>query len=264
MKKKIIYIVTILAIALSSLSLVRTIRAAQTHNQSYNIALWGDTTSMLFNDQQLWWDNTNKVLNIGQTGLNAGKIKLWGSTSGSTTIDAGTTGTPAISITATGAPRYCVKDAGFALATAGTNTTLAAATTFSYVSEIDIPISMTVTGISVLAGGTAGGANNWAVALFTSAGGTAVAHSASTTSASSTNAFLDLPFTVAYSATGPGQYWAEFQSDGTTDKIQTIAAANSWKRGWTQKPASTAFGTFPSLTPPSTFTADVGPIACLY
>ncbi len=44
------------------------------------------------------------------------------------------------------------------LATAGTNTTLAAATSFTYVASIFVPVTKIVTGISILSGGTAGAA----------------------------------------------------------------------------------------------------------
>lgn len=231
-----------------------------------NIEFYGSSIGNLNDDNSLWWDPVNRVLNFGITGVRSGSMKFWGSTSGSTTLTASATGTLNVSLTATGLPRVCTPDTGFALATAGTNTTLTAATTFGYVSSVFLPINQTLTGVSVLAGGTAGAANHWSVAIYSSAGGTAVAKTTSTTvaSAASTNAFYDIPFSATYAATGPNQYWIEFQTDGTTDKIQTIAAANSFQRTWTQKPATTAFGTFPSLTPPTTFTADVGPVACLY
>lgn len=170
----------------------------------------------------------------------------------------------AVGIIGNGPVRVCNDPGNHALATAGTNTTLAAATSYTYVSEICIPMNGTFTGISVLAGGTAGAANHWTVALFPFAGGATIANSASVASAASTNAFYDIAFTATKALVGPGCYWVALQSDGTTDKIQTFAAANSFGNILTQKPASTVYGTFVSLTPPTGVTADVGPIACLY
>ncbi len=198
-------------------------------------------------------------------------IKGGGAATASSLTDNGTTLSSSDSLTFTGGivpnsarTRICNSAPGTALATAGTNTTLAAATTFTYVSSVYVPENKTITGVSVLSGGTAGAANHWEVALYPATGGATLAKSATAASAASTNSFTDYPFSATYAAVGPALYFVGFQSDGTTDKIQTVAAANSWGDVLTQKPASTAYGTFPSLTAPTTFTADVGPIVCLY
>jgi len=161
-----------------------------------------------------------------------------------------------------GPSRYCVAT-GMALATAGTNTTLSAATAYTYVSEIFIPRPMLLTGISLLAGGTAGAADFWEVAIYGSAGGAVLAQSATIASPAAANAYKDFAFAAKLSVAA-GRYWIAMQSSSTTDKIQTVSAANSHGNILTQKPASTAYGTFPSLTPPTTFTDAVGILGCVY
>jgi len=61
----------------------------------------------------------------------------------------------------------------------------------------------------------------------------------------------------------PGRYFIAVQCNGTTATTRRQAAANGGNT-MTQSAAGT-FGTVPaSFTPPTTFTADVGPIAWLY
>lgn len=267
MKNRTKLILSIVLVVIASMFCFdRIIEAVSTQNVEGNILWYGTKSILTENTPNLFWRKSTSGLEIGQNGSTAGSLKLWGSTSGSTTIVANATGVANVALTATGSARYCTGGGLIPLATAGTNTTLAAATTFEYLSEIDLPLNKTLTGVSVLAGGTAGAANHWAVALFGTTSGLPLVQTVSTTvaSAASTNAFYDIPFSATYAATGPARYFVAFQTDGTTDKIQTAAAANSWGNVFTAKPATTAFGTFPSLTVPSTFTADVGPIACLY
>jgi len=61
----------------------------------------------------------------------------------------------------------------------------------------------------------------------------------------------------------PGRYFIAVQCNGTTATTRRQAAANGGNT-MTQSATGT-FGTVPaSFTPPTTFTADVGPIARLY
>lgn len=162
---------------------------------------------------------------------------------------------------ATGRNRYCSVPVGFtAYASFGTSTTPVAGTI--YYADVFVPRNMTITGVSVLNGGTVG-TNKWIVGLHATAGGATVANSnlAGVTS-SGANAFQDVPFTGTYAAVGPARYWIAFQTDGTTDRFRTVAASTFVDV--LTKSAAGAFGTLASLTVPTTFTADVGPIGCLY
>lgn len=158
--------------------------------------------------------------------------------------------------------RYCSLTGNLGtLSSLGTSTTPVAGTT--YWSDIYIPETAKVlTGVGILNGATVG-TNKWVVALYASAGGAALANSAlAGVLTSGANAFQEVPFTGTYTVLKPGRYWIGAQLDGTTDRFRTIAAA-TWIDVLT-KSATGTFGTVPSLTVPTTFTADAGPIAYVY
>lgn len=157
-------------------------------------------------------------------------------------------------------PRILPNGTILAFASLGTNTTLVAGTL--YRCEIYVPYWATWTGIGVLNGATVG-TDNHIVALYDS-NGVLVANSALAGALSAgANAFQQRAFTSPTAPLAPGRYFIAVQSNGTTATLRTWAAAN----GGNQMTASSTgtFGTLPaSFTPPTTFTADVGPIAHLY
>jgi len=160
-----------------------------------------------------------------------------------------------------GRSRYSTVPVGsVAYSSFGTDKSLVAGTI--YVAEVFIARNITVTGVAILNGATVG-TDKWIVGLYASAGGAAVANSAlaGTTSAGA-NAFQAVAFTGTYAAVGPARYWIVLQSNGTTDTIRTVAAATFIDVLTTA--AAGSFGTLPSLTPPTTFTADWGPVAYVY
>jgi hypothetical protein len=168
---------------------------------------------------------------------------------------------PSSGMSLTGRTKYSTVPIGFtAYGSFGTNTTLVAGTI--YWAEIFVPRNVTLTGVGVLNGATVG-TDKWIVGLYASAGGAVLANSAlAGTSSSGADAFQEIAFTATYAAVGPARYWIAFQSNGTTDKIRTIAA-NTFVDTLT-KSATGSFGTLSSLTVPTTFTADAGPIAYVY
>lgn len=144
-----------------------------------------------------------------------------------------------------------------ALASLGTSAVHVAGT--MYRSEVWLPANKVITGISVLNGATAA-TDNLQVSLY-DATGALVAQSAATL-ATGANAFQDIPFTTPYSAKGPALYIVQVQANGTTTTTRRIAAGTS---GLMAASAAGSFGTIPAtITPPTTFTADVGPIVDLY
>ncbi len=169
--------------------------------------------------------------------------------------------TPTSGESYTGRSKYSTAPiGGVAYGSFGTNTTLVAGTV--YWAEVFIPRNTTLTGAGVLNGATVG-TNKWIVGLYASAGGAVLANSAlAGTTSSGANAFQQIAFTATYAAVGPARYWIAFQSDGATDTLRTIAA-NTFVDVLTKSVTGT-FGTLPSLTVPTTFTADVGPIAYVY
>lgn len=141
----------------------------------------------------------------------------------------------------------------------GTSAVHVAGTT--YYSEIWLPAGKTITGIGVLNGATVG-TNNLAVAIHGAEGGAALATSAlAGVLSAGANAFQEIALTAPFTAPCAGLYWIAVQCNGTTATTRRIAA--STYLNLTKSTAGT-FGTFPSLTVPTTFTADVGPIAYVY
>jgi hypothetical protein len=129
-----------------------------------------------------------------------------------------------------------------------------------YLAELQMPRSkQTVTGIGVL-NGTTVGTDNLIAALF-DASGRLIAKTASTLSAGA-NAFQEIAFSpTPVRLTNDGTYWIGVQCSGTTATTRRIAANTFLRR---TKSSTGSFGTIPDQTPPTTFTADVGPIAYIY
>lgn len=140
--------------------------------------------------------------------------------------------------------------------TTGTDTAPAAGTV--YYSSLFVPVSCTLTGISVL-NGTAVGTDKWIGALYDSAGAVVANSALAGITCSGTAAMQALAFTSSYSAVGPGLYFLSVSCNGTTARFrsQVIGA------GYTGSAAG-SFGTLAAITPPSTFTTNLGPIAAVY
>ena len=168
--------------------------------------------------------------------------------------------------TAMQGPRIWPNGPILAFASLGTNTTLVAGT--QYRCEIYVPYLQTWTGISLLNGATVG-TDNHLVALYDTNGAFIASSALAGSLSAGANAFQDRAFVAPGTSTAqavtlpPGRYFIVAQSNGTTATLRTWAAAN----GGNQMTGS-ATGTFGTLatsfTPPTTFTADVGPIARLY
>jgi len=156
-------------------------------------------------------------------------------------------------------PRTLPNGTILAFASLGTNTTLVSGT--SYRCEIYVPHEAAWTGIGVLNGATVG-TNNGLVAIYDSAGNFIQSSALAGAVTAGANSFQNRAFIAPVLLT-PGRYFLVYQANGTTDTLRTWAAAN----GGNQM-TSSATGTFGTLatsfTPPTTFTADVGPIAWLY
>ena len=161
--------------------------------------------------------------------------------------------------TAPQGPRILPNGPILAFASLGTNTTMVAGTL--YRCEIQVPHLATWTGIQVLNGVTVG-TNNGLVALYDTNGVFIQSSAVAGTVTAGANSFQQRAF-ISPVTLLPGRYFVAYQTNGTTDTLRTWAAAN----GGNQMTGSSTgtFGTLPaSFTPPTTFTADVGPIAALY
>lgn len=145
-------------------------------------------------------------------------------------------------------------DAAPMTTTTGTDTT--PVITEEYVARVFVPMNAKLTGISLLNGSAVSG--NVTVILYDSNGGI-VANSASTAQ-SGTAAYQQIPFASAYNAKGPANYFVGLQVDNTTARFRSHILGNF---GASKKTAQT-YGTLTALTPPTTFTTGVGPVADTY
>lgn len=138
--------------------------------------------------------------------------------------------------------------------TSGTDTT--PVITEEYVSEVFVPCNAPLTGVALLNGSAAAG--NLTVILYDSTGNI-VANSASTAQ-SGTAAYQQIPFATAYQAKGPAKYFVGLQCSSTSARFRTHILGNFGAA----KKTSQTYGTLTTLTPPSTFTTALGPIADVY
>ena len=136
----------------------------------------------------------------------------------------------------------------------GTNST--PSVTETYIGEIFIPCNMTVTGIAVFNGTVVTG--NMFLGLADSTGAN-VAVTAST-AGSGTDAYQLVPFTSTYAALGPATYFITIQYNNTAARFNTHTVGTF---GAAKKTGDT-FGTFTTVTPPTTFTTALANIASLY
>jgi len=146
------------------------------------------------------------------------------------------------------------------ISTEGTN--LDIVVTELYVAELFIPCNMTITGAAVLWGTNTNG--NAKICLFNSAG-TRVAISASTDVSGFTGDSYGtrIAFSAAYAAKGPATYYLGVICDDNTNDINTHILGNFGAGKITGLVYATEAG-YATITPPTTFTTGLGPIATLY
>lgn len=148
-----------------------------------------------------------------------------------------------------------------AYASLGTSTAMVSGT--EYVSSIFVPQTTKFTGVKVLQNGTV--ATDKVIGILRDAMGTILANSAvAGVITVGANTFLTLPFTATVVVPGPARYFIGAQGGTTaTDGLRLQATAT-----YVDTLATSATGTFGTVTAtftvPTTFTADKGPVACLY
>lgn len=123
---------------------------------------------------------------------------------------------------------------------------------------------LTLNGVNVKIGGT-GGTDNWGVGLYNSAGVLVASSNNAGVLAGTANQWQQFPFYSGGVATPyvapPGQYYIGLQSNGTT---ATFAAINAPTYPLFTGSKTGAFFNVTTLTPPTAYTADVGPSTFLY
>lgn len=140
-------------------------------------------------------------------------------------------------------------------ATTGTDATASA--TQTVITEVFVPVNGTITGVKWL--GLASSTGNVQFSLADSTGAVITAAQTASTATAATANYQTAAFATPYVIKGPGKYFILMQNSGS-NHYRAHAVGNF---GASVKTAET-FGTFTAVTPPTTFTADVGLIADLY
>lgn len=143
----------------------------------------------------------------------------------------------------------------------GTSTTTS--TTVEYTANIFVPQTFLATGFTNLNGSAVDTASKKIFTLHDATGNLLANTATAGTLATGNDAFQAIAFTSATLVVGPAWYFVGLQDDtADVNGIRTIAAS-TFNGVLTSGPTS-VFGTVGSITAPTTFTADVGPIGCLY
>ncbi len=151
----------------------------------------------------------------------------------------------------------CINTGDMQPPTTTTGTDSTPVTTETYVAELWVPCTMKLTGATFLQG-TVGSGN--AKLALANASGAILAQTASFSVAGVTAAYIGNNFTATYLAKGPERYYLLLQIDNTVNRFRTHALGN-FGAG---KITGGVYGTFATITPPTTFTAGLGPIASVY
>jgi hypothetical protein len=141
------------------------------------------------------------------------------------------------------------------VSTDGTDATPVA--TEVYIAQVFISANMSVTGVAVMNGSVASG--NIKVGLADSTG--AVVATSVSTAMSGTDAYQRIAFTAPFSAVGPATYYVLEFVDNNTARINCHTFGDFGASKQTGQTYATGFTT---ITPPTTFTTALGPIASLY
>jgi len=140
------------------------------------------------------------------------------------------------------------------VSTDGTDTT--PSVTETYIAEVFVAANCTCTGISIFNGSAVAG--NIKAAIATSSG--AVLVQTASTAASGTDAYQDLALSASTTLYGPATYYVLLQCNNTGYRFNS----HTFGRFRASKKTGETYGTFTTITPPTTFTTGVGPIATLY
>jgi hypothetical protein len=160
--------------------------------------------------------------------------------------------------------RFCTIQGNLGtLSSLGTSTTATA--NLTYFADIFIPVTgMVITGGAWLNGTTA--TTDRAILTLYNASGTLVANTtvaSAGTLIANANTFQQVAFTSTYTVLKPGRHWIGYQQNGTTATPRTIATA-TWIDVLSGSVAGAAGVATTSITPATTFTADIGPVAYVY
>lgn len=213
--------------------------------------------------------SSGAAANLSIDAKGTGTIGIGATSTGAVTITPATTVTGAITptggVAAAGgfsfAPRLVhTGDVPAQISTEGTDLTVVV--TELYVAELFIPANCTVTGAAVFWGSATEG--NAKVALYDSTGARVAISASTDVSAYSVDSYgTRIAFTAPYAAKGPATYFLGVIADNTGNRINTHILGNFGAGKITGLVYATEAG-YATISPPTTFTTGLGPIASLY
>lgn len=130
-----------------------------------------------------------------------------------------------------------------------------------YVAQVFIPANCTVTGVSFMTGATTDG--NAKVMLFDSTGARVAISASTDISGFTADTYNRVAFTGTYAAKGPATYYIGIICDTNTNIINTHTFGDFRAGKITGLVYATEAG-YATITPPTTFTTALGPVASLY
>lgn len=146
---------------------------------------------------------------------------------------------------------------GAAPVAVSTGTDATAVNTETYIVEVNVPVSTTITGVKWL--GLATSTGNVQFSLADSSGAVITAAQTASTATAGTANYQTAAFVTPYVAKGPQKFFVLMQNSGS-NHYRAHALGNF---GASKKTGET-YGTFTNVTAPTTLTADVAPILDLY
>lgn len=130
--------------------------------------------------------------------------------------------------------------------------------------EVNIPGNKLLTGIGLLNGATAS-TDNHLVALYDATGNLLANSATAGVLAAGASDYQYIAFTAKYFAVGPAQYYACYQTNGTTGLVHMADSATGADTIWAGYIGTQTFGTIPAtITVPVTFTTAQGAMIALY
>lgn len=128
-----------------------------------------------------------------------------------------------------------------------------------YIASVEIGSQTQLNGVAVQIG-SVGGTNNLIVELHDATGKLVATSALAGVLAGAANTWQRIPFTAPYLAPA-GRYFIAVQCNGTTARLSGYNAPSS---PLLTSSATGTFGTSADITPPTSYTTGVGPVAALY
>jgi len=130
--------------------------------------------------------------------------------------------------------------------------------------EANLPSNKLLTGIGLLNGATAS-TDNHLVALYDATGHLLANSATAGVLAAGASDYQYIPFTAKFYAVGPAQYYACYQTNGTTGLVHMVDSATGADPLWAGYIGTQTFGTIPAtITVPTTFTTAQGVMVAFY